>query len=254
MTKSNDCPGHRRSVSVLHRCARWFGLTSARDCSGLDPGVRARKGRRVERLHDSARAIERDRNQAFLMIPLPLEEFAVFCLECFELSSRFQSNLQLGQVEVTSVTKSVEEVAIEDLGQHLVAGADAPVGRDVENHRPGGDLLADGLDEHLDARVADLLREPIARASAHDLPILDSEPEKLGEAGFTGTEETGDPDADPLMRLVRGLAVSFEDGEIVFLDRTGRDILADLVAEDFLLDLVDFDDLFDPAPDVVCKE
>ena len=110
------------------------------------------------------------------------------------------------------------------------------------------------LTTHFDAWVADLLREQTARAVAEDRPVLDREPEQLGEARFAGAEEARDPDADPLMRLVRGLAVALEDREIVLLDRVGHDVFVDLVAEDLLLDLVDLDDLFDSAADIAREE
>ena len=62
-----------------------------------------------------------------------------------------ERDLQLGKVEIAGVAEGVEELSVDDLRQHLVAGADAAVGRDVEDHRLGRDLLADVLDEHLDA-------------------------------------------------------------------------------------------------------
>ena len=75
--------------------------------------------------------------------------------------------------------------------------------------------------------VADLRREQLAGAPGRGSPVLQRQPEELGEARLAGAEEAGDPDADALVRLVRRLAVALEDRAEVVADRVGRDVFGE---------------------------
>ena len=83
-----------------------------------------------------------------------------------------------------------------------------------------------------------------------ELTVFEGQAEELGEARLAGTEEARNPDADAVVRLVRGFQVAVEDGRIEFADRLGGDILVDLLADDLLVCRIDLNDLLDAATDV----
>ena len=79
-----------------------------------------------------------------------------------ELALLLEADLQLREVEILRVAEALEEEPVHDLGQRLVAAADAAVRRDVEDDRMGRDLLVDGLQQDLELVVAGALGEALA--------------------------------------------------------------------------------------------
>ena len=78
-----------------------------------------------------------------------------------------------------------------------------------------------------------------------DRAVLEGVAEVLGERAFARAEEAGDPDADALVRLGRGLGDGLEQGVVLVPDAVGGDVLGDLGVDRLLVGLVDLDDLLD---------
>ena len=115
-------------------------------------------------------------------------------------------------------------------------------------------MLLDALEENRAGVVAEPLREEVGGAVAGDRAVLEREARGTWRSSTSPSRRTGDPDADPLVRLVRRLRVALEDRAEVRADRVGGDVLGELVADDLLVGLIDLDDLFDVALDVACEE
>src|SRR5690606_916234 len=150
--------------------------------------------------------------------PLLLEEALILVLELPERALLLEADLQLREVEVLRVAEALEEEPVHDLGERLVAAADASVRRDVEDDRVGRDLLVDGLEQDLQLLVSGAVGESLGGRLARDRAIRDGEAEHLGEARLTGAKEARDPDGDAVGRLVRCLAVRLEDAGVVRAD------------------------------------
>ena len=216
----------------------------------VDPGI----GGRVQLMHDTARLLHGDGDLALLDIPIPGEDLLVLGLEGSEAALLLQGDLQLGEVQVPGITQALQEEPVHDLGDALVTGADAAVGRDIEDNGLGGDLLIDGLEQDLDLRVLAALGEQLARALAEDVPVGDGQSGVLGVTTFPRPEEASDPDRDGLAGVAPGGEVVLEKGLQVREDRMGDDIFVQLVADERLVSLVDLDDLFDPAVDLAGEQ
>ncbi len=91
-----------------------------------------------------------------------LKRRRVLVLETGELPLLLQADLELRQVEILRVVEALQEQPVHDLGQRLVAAADAAVGRDVEDHGVGRDLLVDAFSRTCELVVAGALGEALA--------------------------------------------------------------------------------------------
>jgi hypothetical protein len=165
-----------------------------------------------------------------------------------------EADLELREVEVLRVAEALEEEPVHDLGERLVAAADASVRRDVEDDRVGRDLLVDGLEQDLELLVARAVGEALGGRLARDGAIRDERPSILAKLDLPEPKKPETQMAMPSCRLVRCLAVRLEDAGVVRADRVRDDVLVDLVADDLFVGLVDLDDLFDATVDVVGEQ
>ena len=95
-----------------------------------------------------------------------------FALEALEFPLLLERDLELGQIEVLSVAKALQEQPVHDLGERLVSALDAPIGRDVENHGVSRNVFRDLLEQDLQLRIARATSEEGRRRLAKDLSIL----------------------------------------------------------------------------------
>jgi hypothetical protein len=221
---------------------------------GLAPAVHGRVGRGVERVHHAARLLDGDGDLPLLDVPLLAEDLAVFGLESVEVGVLLQGDLQLREVQVARVPEALQEEPVHDLRDALVAGADAPVGGDVEDDGLGGNALGDVAEQDLNPGIMAALGEELGGPVAQDVAVCQAKAEVLGEARLARAEEPGDPNGDALVRLLpRGLVVVEHLAE-VGADRVGDDVFGQLVADDRLVGLIDLNDLFDAAVDVASEQ
>ena len=126
---------------------------SARPLARLRPGVRVGIVLGLELVHD-ARWLG---CIAKATLPLSASQTTLpFCalvdlLELGEPPVVLEADLELREIEVVGIAEAAEEQPVHDLGQRLVAAADAAVGGDVEDDRVGRDVLGDLAEQDVDA-------------------------------------------------------------------------------------------------------
>ena len=126
------------------------------------------------------------------------------------LGSRGRSPARRGRGP--GVAQALQEEPVHDLGEGLVAAPDAAVGGDVEDDGIGRDLLARSRSGAPRSSCRPRARRTASRATRPGSWRFSTiETQDLREARLAGAEEARDPDADPLVRLVRRLPVALED-------------------------------------------
>ena len=156
----------------MQRSARSPGVMSARFMADSRQLSAVGVGRGIKLVHHAARLLHGDGDLALLVVPVLVEDVVVLGLEGVEPAFFLQGDFELREIEVPRVAQALEEEPVHDLGDALVAGADAAVGGDVEDHRLGGDVLADVGQQHLDLWIAAPLAEQLAGALAEDVAVL----------------------------------------------------------------------------------
>ena len=104
-------------------------------------------------MHDATGLIQGDGDFALLLVPLPLVNLLELRLECLQLVPLFERDFEFGQFQGFGVTEALQKHSVSDLGERLVAGPDAALGRNVEDDGFSRNLGGDVLEEHLDLRV-----------------------------------------------------------------------------------------------------
>jgi hypothetical protein len=136
-------------LAALHQLGGAIGELAGRDVGlvldRLHPRVGHRVRRGIERVHHPAGLGQRegDLDPSRPTSSLPPVISLVGGLEVGEPPLGLEGDLELGQVEVLGVAQALEEEPVHDLGQGLVAAADAAIGRDVEDDGVGRDLAGD---------------------------------------------------------------------------------------------------------------
>src|SRR5262249_7350753 len=106
-----------------------------------------------------------------------------------------------------------------------------------------GSLRIDEVQEVADAFILDLLLEEVCEVLAQKCLILKSVAEVLGKGAFSRPEESRHPNADPFVRVGRGLGDGSEQLVVLFADAVCSDIFGDLIVNGLLVGLIDLDDL-----------
>lgn len=242
-------------AAALHELHAAFSQISRRYISAphrrLAPAVGGRVSRRIHFMHDPTGLLHRDGDEPFADVPVLVEGLSVPCLESVETARFLERDLEFGEVEITRIVEALQEEPVHDLGDALVASADASVGRDVEDDRLGGYLLGDVAEQNLDLGIAGTLGEDPRRTFTDDRAVLEGETEVLRKARLTGTEEARYPDSDAFVGLLGRFPVALQDLCQVTTDGVGDHILGELVMDDLLVGLVNLDHLLDVAGDVV---
>ena len=202
-------------------------------------------------MQDGARLVEGENRHSFLIIPRLSVQFLEGLFEHFELVIRFKRDFELGKVDVLGVIEACEKKPIHDFRQHLVAGSDAAIGRDVEDDGMRRDLLVDGFQDDFELWVTRACGKTARSRGAQDVTVLDRKAKHLGKARFARTEEAGDPDRDSFMGLLRSLLILFQHLHEVLLYRVRYHILVDFGGDDVGVGLVNLDDLLDLPSDVI---
>ena len=176
-------------AAPLHQLHAALGEVARRDVGALHrrlaPAIRRRVRRRIQLVHDAACLLHGDGDQALADVPVLVERLLVLGLEGVEATRFLQGDLQLGQVEIAGIPEALQKESVHDLGDALVAGADAAVGGDIEDDGLRGDLLGDVAEQHFGLGVADPLGEQLCRANTSDRAVLESESEVFREARLT---------------------------------------------------------------------
>ena len=176
-------------------------------------------------MQHATRLTEREDHLALLLVPVLIEEFCVLGLEASKPPIFFERDLQLGEVEIPGVPEAVQEEPVHDLGQRLVACADATVGGHVEDHGVRGDALVDLLEHNLQSLIASTFGQTDRGRFPDHQVIGERKSQELGKGRFARAEESRDPNRDSFMRLVRGGEVTLTDAGEVRTDRAGDDVL-----------------------------
>ena len=174
--------------------------------------------------------------------------------ELFGLALFGNELLQLGNFQVLAVEA---EIVIEHLGENAQHGGfvlvDGPFDVDVKENRVG-QASGGTVDEHEGGRVVrKLLAEPLHSLHALNFLVLQQVRQHFQKVRFTASKEAGDPYADICSGLVERLDIVVEEGDEVFLQLSGDNILVQLLHEHAALILIDFDDAVDLTVDVVSE-
>ena len=102
----------------------------------------------------SARLVQREHGALLGDVPILAGFAAEGVLEPDKLPLLFEIDLQLREIEIVRVPQAPQEQPIHDLAEHLIARPDAAVGGYVEDHRVGGDVLVDRLEDDRQLRIA----------------------------------------------------------------------------------------------------
>jgi hypothetical protein len=183
-------------------------------------------------------------------LPVELVDRLACLDELVELALALQLYLQLGDVEVLGVPQLPKQDRVHQLGDPLGDSAGVPLLGDLEEDDLGGHLQVDQVEQLGDPLVADLPLEEGGEVVADHPPVLEGIAEVLRERAFPRAEEPGHPDADPFVRLGRGLGDGLEELGVLVLDAAGGDVLGDLVVDRLLVGLIDLYDLLDLAVQV----
>lgn len=89
---------------------------------------------------------------------------------------------------------------------------------------------------------------------AQHLAIGEDVAQVFRERRFAGTEETGDPDANPFGGVRPRLVDRLQQITVVALDVVGGDVLGDFRGDELLVQLIELDDLLDLLTEVALQQ
>ena len=152
-------------------------------------------------MHNPAGLHEGGGFDLLVLIPIFLEETGVGCLEIIKAPFAFESDFQSREIPVVGVTQALQKQVVDDLSQCLVSRKNPLVGRNVEDHGMGGDLLRDNLQQGLRFAPTDPVSNQGGRFFPKNSPVLQRESQHLREARFPRPEEPGHPHPDFFVRV-----------------------------------------------------
>ena len=166
--------------------------------------------------------------------------------EIVEFSLRFQFDLQLGNVMVLGIAKLSQQDGVNNFADLFRCPLHrSGIHRDVEHDDLRRYAGVDEIDPFPDPPVIHLVLEQLAGRFSQNIPVSQNVSQILGKGRLTGTEEPGDPDTYPFVRLLWSVCNTSQYFAILVLDPVRSNVLRDLRVDGLFVSLVDFDDFFD---------
>ena len=147
----------------------------------------------------------------------------------------------------------VIEHLCEDAEYRSLVLVDRAFNVDVEKNGLG---LATGslVDQHKRGRIIrKLFTEHFDRRDTAHRLVLKDIGKHLQEVRFTTSKETGDPHADIVRRLIKGVAIVVKEANEVLLQFFRDDVLSNFLLNNVRCILIDFDDTIDLSVDVLSE-